>query len=185
MQETRIWSLDQQDLLEKEMATYSSGVAWRIPWTEETGGLYSPWGHQRAGHDLVTIQTTHSFWQELLSQFCVPWGFPSLAAKSRRGDGFRAFFPVFASLWTVLEPQFSSSLKEEGISLSDTGQQEREAVESVRKDGSPPHPLKLRMVSETYNSVWIGVWGSTSDAIERIIYSMKFVELLRPRWQCP
>ena len=30
--------------LEKEMATHSSVLAWRIPWTEEPGGLYSPWG---------------------------------------------------------------------------------------------------------------------------------------------
>ena len=33
-------------LLEKEMATHSSILAWRIPWTEEPGGLYSPWGHK-------------------------------------------------------------------------------------------------------------------------------------------
>ena len=32
--------------LEKEMATHSSIPAWKIPWTEERGGLYSPWGHK-------------------------------------------------------------------------------------------------------------------------------------------
>ena len=36
--------------LEKEMATHSSILAWRIPWTEESGGLQSM-GSQRAGHD--------------------------------------------------------------------------------------------------------------------------------------
>ena len=41
------------DRLEKEMATHSSIFAWRIPWTEETGGLQSR-GVTRAGHDLVT-----------------------------------------------------------------------------------------------------------------------------------
>ena len=39
MQETRVQSLDQEDLLEKEIATHSSILAWRIPWTEEPGGL--------------------------------------------------------------------------------------------------------------------------------------------------
>ena len=39
-------------LMEKEMATHSSILAWRIPWTEEPVG-YSPWG-RRVGHDLVT-----------------------------------------------------------------------------------------------------------------------------------
>ena len=50
MQETRVRSLDQEDLLEKEMAPHSSTLAWRIPWTEEPGGLQSM-GSQRVGHD--------------------------------------------------------------------------------------------------------------------------------------
>ena len=43
-------SVDQADPLEGEMATHSSALAWRIPWTEESGGLQSM-GSQRAGHD--------------------------------------------------------------------------------------------------------------------------------------
>ena len=39
MWETRVWSLGQEDTLEKEMATHSSILAWKIPWTEESGGL--------------------------------------------------------------------------------------------------------------------------------------------------
>ena len=39
MQETRVQSLGQEDPLEKEMATHSSNLAWRIPWTEEPDGL--------------------------------------------------------------------------------------------------------------------------------------------------
>ena len=42
MQETRVRSLGQEDTLEKEMATHSSILAWRIPRTEEPGGLQSP-----------------------------------------------------------------------------------------------------------------------------------------------
>ena len=41
MQETRVQSLGREDPLEKEMATHSSVLAWRIPWTEEPGGLQS------------------------------------------------------------------------------------------------------------------------------------------------
>ena len=39
MRETQVQSLGQEDPLEKEMATHSSILAWRIPWTEEPGGL--------------------------------------------------------------------------------------------------------------------------------------------------
>ena len=45
MQETQVQSLGWEDLLEKGMATHSSILAWRIPWTEEPGG-YSPWGNK-------------------------------------------------------------------------------------------------------------------------------------------
>ena len=41
MQDTRVRSLGQEDPLEKEMATHSIILAWRIPWTEEPGGLQS------------------------------------------------------------------------------------------------------------------------------------------------
>ena len=50
MPETRVRSLGWEDPLEKEMATYFSILAWRIPWTEEHGGLESI-GLQRVGHD--------------------------------------------------------------------------------------------------------------------------------------
>ena len=43
MQETRIQSLDRENPFEKGIATHSSILAWRIPWSEEPGGLYSPW----------------------------------------------------------------------------------------------------------------------------------------------
>ena len=50
MWETRVQSLGWEDPLEKEMAIYSSTIAWRIPWTEEPGRLQST-GSQRVGHD--------------------------------------------------------------------------------------------------------------------------------------
>ena len=50
MQETWVQSLGREDPLEKEMATHSSTIAWKIPWTEEPGGLQSM-GSQIVEHD--------------------------------------------------------------------------------------------------------------------------------------
>ena len=50
MQETQVQSLGQEDPLEKGMATHSSILAWRIPWTEDPGGLQSVWS-ERVEHD--------------------------------------------------------------------------------------------------------------------------------------
>ena len=50
MQETQVRSLGQEDPLEKEMATHSGALAWKITWTEQLGRLQSM-GSQRVGHD--------------------------------------------------------------------------------------------------------------------------------------
>ena len=57
MWETWVQSLDQEDPLEKGMATHSSILTWRIPWTEEPGGLHSPWGHRELD---MTERLTHT-----------------------------------------------------------------------------------------------------------------------------
>ena len=54
--EARIQSMGQEDLLEKELAAYSSILAWEIPWTEEPDRLQSM-ELQRVGHNLVTEHT--------------------------------------------------------------------------------------------------------------------------------
>ena len=54
VQEMRVQSLGQEDALAKEMATHSSILAWKIPWTEEPGGLHTVHGVTRVGHDCVT-----------------------------------------------------------------------------------------------------------------------------------
>ena len=64
MQETWVWSLGQEDPLEKEMAIYSSTLAWKIPWTEKPSRLQSM-GLQRVGHD----------WATSLSFFLSTWFF--------------------------------------------------------------------------------------------------------------
>ena len=58
VQETQVQSLGQKDPLEKEMATHSGVLAWKIPWTEEPGQLQSM-GSQRVGHNLATKQQQH------------------------------------------------------------------------------------------------------------------------------
>ena len=47
MQETQVQSLGWEDILEKEMATHSSILAWRIPWAEEAGS-YTPWARKES-----------------------------------------------------------------------------------------------------------------------------------------
>ena len=75
MQQMQVWSLGQEDPLEKEMATHSSILAWEIPWTEEPGRLQSV-GSQRIIHYLATKQhwydlpqTTPDFLEVMLSWF--------------------------------------------------------------------------------------------------------------------
>ena len=61
MMETWVRSLDWEDPLEKEMATYSSTLSWKIPWTEEPGRLLSM-GLQRVRDDRETLLTYISKW---------------------------------------------------------------------------------------------------------------------------
>ena len=68
MRETWVQSLGREDPLEKEVATHSSTLAWRIPWTEKPGRLQSM-GSQRVGHDWVTFPFPFPT--------IFPWGFPN------------------------------------------------------------------------------------------------------------
>ena len=61
MQETQFWSLSWEDPLEKEMATHSSILAWRILWTQEPGGV-QPMGSQEVSHNWVN--STHMQWSK-------------------------------------------------------------------------------------------------------------------------
>ena len=58
MQERQVQSLGREDPLEEEMATHSSILAWRIPYIEEPGGLYSPWGRKEL--DTTELLTTQA-----------------------------------------------------------------------------------------------------------------------------
>ena len=76
MQETQVRSLGREDILGKVMATHSSILAWRIPWTEEPGRPQST-GSQRVGHDL---STEHAHISDMLLPF------PRLPGASRARD---------------------------------------------------------------------------------------------------
>ena len=78
MQETWVWSLGQEDTLEKEMATHSSILAWRIPWREKPGG-YQLWGCRESDMTVqlslslfikdapfVSARLPHTYWQRHL-----------------------------------------------------------------------------------------------------------------------
>ena len=85
MQETGVRYPCQEDLLKKGMATHSSILAWRIPWTEEAGGL-QPMGSQRVGHNWATNtslkmyeidrQSRFNAWDRVLRAGALkwPWG---------------------------------------------------------------------------------------------------------------
>ena len=87
-QETWVRSLGQEDPLEKDMATHSRILAWRIPWTEEPGGLQSM-ESQRVGRDCTTkhrhtvqfghlIHRAHSLQRPLMLE--------KIESRKRRGD---------------------------------------------------------------------------------------------------
>ena len=66
--ETWIRSLGWEDLLEKEMATHSSNLAWEIPWTEDSGRLQSI-GLQRVAHDWAALLLTLQLFGPIRTQF--------------------------------------------------------------------------------------------------------------------
>ena len=65
MHKTQVWTLGQEDPLEKEMATHSSILAWGIPGRVEPGGLQSI-GSERAGYDWVTNTDDHFVYSKLI-----------------------------------------------------------------------------------------------------------------------
>ena len=72
MRDTRVWSLDQEDHLEKERATHSSTLAWRTPWTEEPGRLQSM-GSQRVRTQLSDFTFTFFLTLVIGDQWTTDW----------------------------------------------------------------------------------------------------------------
>ena len=72
MQETQVRSLGWEDSLEKEIATHSITLAWKIPWTEECRRLQSM-GSQRVGHDRVTSLYYRVRWVDMWGSLSILW----------------------------------------------------------------------------------------------------------------
>ena len=96
MWDTRVQSLSRKDPLEKKMATHSSILAWRVPWTEKMAGLQSM-GSQRVRHDWETnVFTFFFFWGDTYTVLRGPWGLvpPLFTALARS----LKYIPLFFSL---------------------------------------------------------------------------------------
>ena len=105
MQETWVRSLGREDALEKEVAPHSSTLAWRIPWTEESGRLQSM-ESQRVGHDWATSLSLFTFmrWRRRWK----PLQCSCLENPRDRGAWWAAFYGV-AQSWTWMKRLSSSS----------------------------------------------------------------------------
>ena len=107
MQETQVRSLGREDSLEKGMAIHSSILAWRIPWTQDPGGLQSM-GSQIVRHNRLTNTYTHN----ILSQFSVWSLYSSLHPKHSPASHWHLINTVFltppsAQEWTYRrQPEF-------------------------------------------------------------------------------
>ena len=102
LRETCVWRLGQEDPLEKGMATHSSILAWRIPWTEEPGGLQSM-GSQRVGHDWATKHSTDDIYAYYREK---NYPLPQSSEHSHCCFVFEAIKNLFCEIQYVLENFF-------------------------------------------------------------------------------
>ena len=97
--ETQVQSLGWEDPLEKGIETHSSILAWRIPWTEEPGGLQSM-GLQRVGHDWVT----NTFTSHIVQYLALRWK-PHLTQRypylRKKFDQFQHIHFLFGPIWKL------------------------------------------------------------------------------------
>ena len=117
--ETRVWSLGQEALLKERVATHSSILAWRIPWTEEPD--YNPWGRRESDMTVElfanNIFTSYMFkklsvflWKDCLEFVCCCCSFGSLTMK-RFNYFLRKYFKCFSFEYDVSYIFWKSSFK--------------------------------------------------------------------------
>ena len=99
MQKTWVQSLGQEDPLEKGMTTHTNILAWRIPWTEEPGGLQSMW-LQRVGHNLETNTICETVDEDLEACRC----------EKQPGPALYSLLCCVGNLWTCVQAQSLGSL---------------------------------------------------------------------------
>jgi len=116
MWETRVQSLGWEDLLEKEMATHSSILAWKIPWMDEPGRLQSM-GTQRVRHDWATSLLLSKQWPEEQASNLTHTSRGLLKYSTKMGAScyywYLCVFPLLCSNWLA-------SPRKELIPLSNT-----------------------------------------------------------------
>ena len=146
MQETWVRSLGQEGPLEKEMATHSSILAWRIPWMEEPGGLQST-GSQRVRHDWAT-SLTHSptpvFWPGEFHELYSPW-----VAKSQH-DWATFTFTSLTTEGKHIDFQIRVRFRRQSLSLG-TWKETEPAVAAI------PLHLSKRKIFNTFQGCLI-IW---------------------------
>ena len=152
MQETWVQSLGREDPLEKGMATYSSILAWRIPWTEELGGLQSM-GWQRVGHDWASITKRVScswldslLWCSTISSAVLdPWAIAIPYTETESGHG--VILRKITTFW-FLFPQ-KSIMTFEFLSFYDSEMVISQPWESIQQLMTPErlYYIVLRMLS--------------------------------------
>ena len=100
MQETQVQSLGREDPLEKEMATHSSTLGWKTPWTEEPGSLPSM-GSQRVGHDWATSLSKTT--KKVLDSLLLLLGFTVSGVSGLKIVILKQFYrvPVFSNHFLV------------------------------------------------------------------------------------
>ena len=122
MLETHVQSLGWEDLLEKDMATHSSILAWKIPWMEEHGRLHIM-GSQRVGHDRATsLSLFHWCWSwssntlatrcEELTHLKRPWCWEGFQAGEEREDRGWDGWMASSIQWTSSNSLNLSKLRE-------------------------------------------------------------------------
>ena len=98
MQETWVLSLSQEDPLEKEMATHSSIIAWKIPWMEEPGS-YSPWGCQELDRtEQLTLSLSAFFMVQLSHPYMTTGKTIALTIKTFVGKMMSLLFNTLSRL---------------------------------------------------------------------------------------
>ena len=114
MRETRVRSLGQEDLLEKEMAIHSSTIAWKIPWTEEFGRLQSM-GSQRVRHDWATslTQTLNNWGRHWGKKIQI--GFWDMTENSGLGREYE----IFREIWDAKDISLQRDHSLKGLGSSD------------------------------------------------------------------
>ena len=128
MWETWVRSLGWKDPLEKEMATHSSTLAWKIPWTEEAGRLHST-GLQRVRHDWAT--SLHSFYFYRGRNEPRAWHRLSEATQLRSGRG-RIRTHISGCTWPYSQ------------SFSDLSPGSSGAQQQARQDGAQLNPEAIQ-----------------------------------------